>query len=297
MRAAPRLAVLMMLLALAAPAAAEPPAVDPNEPPEAPESAPREKRYWRRHLWHLVTAFGTNLAGNEYQGRVGTSTDPLIFSDPPGFDSSVRNWLRRDDPEKNYYLHNRSVIGLALTTGAIVLGHLGEERWRRGMADDATGLIELWYFDKGATELAKNIFGRQRPESEFGFVDPNSVGDDNLRHSFWSGATSRQFALMSYADRIVAARVHSRTARAFSFAGFYGLAAYVGYSRIAEDEHYFSDVVAGAAAGVLTARGFYRAHHPGKRSTGEPEEARLRLVSLAPTPGGVSVMFSIRIPN
>jgi len=269
---------------------------------DAPE--PSGKGYFRRHLWHLVTAFGTNLASNEYQGLVGTSTDPLIFSDPPGFDRSMRNWLGRDEPTTNFVLEQRTKAAVLMGAGAIVLSNLGREHAGRWMADDATGFLEVWYFDKGATELAKNIFGRQRPELEFVDDDPNVTAaqkqelleDESRRHSFWSGATSRQFAIMSYLDRVVSARVRSRPARVASFAAFYAFASYVGYSRVAQDEHYMTDVIAGAAAGILTARAFYRAHHPpdAAHESGAP---RVALTSFSAARGGVTVMFSIRTPS
>jgi hypothetical protein len=258
----------------------------------------KQKGYFRRHLLHWVTAFGTSYADGLYEDQVGYSKDPLIFSDPPGIDRWVRHGLSQDRPTQNYVLENRSTVGMALTLGAVVLSNLGREHAGRWIADDTTGFVEIWFFDKGASGLVKNIIGRQRPPLEFIDEDDDlspeerqEEEDKRTNHqSFYSGAASHQFAMMSYADALVAGRVKSRPARIASFLGFYGYAAYIGYSRIEADKHYFTDVVAGAAAGILIGRGFYSIHHRSER-----HDRRVTLRSVAPIPGGVSVLWSVRL--
>ena len=263
--------------------------------------SPEKRGYFRTHLLHWLTAFGTSYADSVYEDKVGYSNDPLLFADPPSIDRWVRDGLSQSEPTKNFVLENRSEVGAVLALGAAVFSNIGRERSGRRMADDITGIVEVWFFDKGASGLAKNIVGRQRPEIEFiddddelSAAEKEEESSKRTNHqSFYSGATSRQFALMSYADALVAGRAASRGARVASFLGFYGYAAYVGYSRLEADEHYFTDVVAGAAAGILIGRGFYNAHHRDGLSA-RPAH-RVRLSSIGPAHGGIVSSFSVRL--
>lgn len=274
--------------------------------PETPDSddaaeSPKRRGYFSRHWRHWLVAFGTSYADSVYEDQVGYSNDPLLFADPTSIDRWVRNGLSDPEPSKNFLLENRARVGAALTLGAAVLANLGRERSGTRIADDVTGIVEVWFFDKGSSGLVKNIVGRQRPEIEF--IDENDdlttaeKDEESAKRtnhqSFYSGSTSRQFALMSYADAIVAGRVTSRAARVASFVGFYGYAAYVGYSRLEADDHYFTDVVAGAAAGILIGRGFYQAHH--KDESPPWWRRRVKLTSVGPANGGIAVTFSVRL--
>lgn len=258
--------------------------------------------YFRRHAWHWVTSIGVSMLDNEYEDRVGYSTDPLLFSDPPGFDQTFRGWLKEDDFEKNFVLENASDIGLAAAFGAAVLSAIGEDHAGRTMFDDATGVVEIYFFDKGASGLVKNIIGRQRPEIEYIHeqedltpAEREEEEEKRTNHqSFYSGATSRQFSLASYADRLVARRLTGKGSRAASFLGFHALAAYVGISRMQSDRHYLSDVIAGAAAGIFIGRGFYRAHHP-EPGRGEPRESRVRVASFTTGGRGAALMLEISL--
>src|SRR5262249_9680101 len=138
------------------------------------------------------------------------------------------------------------------------------------MAEDVFGVLEAFLVNRSADDLLKNIVGRERPALEF--ADPNVIGQTaydaiattpHNHRSFPSGHSSGSFTWASYMERVVARKVGMRsTARKISFAAFYGLAGYIAYSRIREDEHYFSDVVAGSAMGLTMGRTFYRLEHP-----------------------------------
>jgi len=292
-RLTPGWAAAVLVLAPAAGPAL--PAQDASEPHES---------YLERHILHWALAAGMSLADNEYEDRVGYSTDPLLFGDPPGIDRWVRDRVMVEDFHDNGVLRQRGNIALALGAGAAVLGNLGREGAGRDVLDDLTALAEIWFFDKGASGLVKNIVGRRRPKLEF--IDENETLTPVQREeemekrsnhqSFYSGATSRQFSLLSYADRIVAGRVSSHAARAASFLVFNGFAAYVGWSRIQSDKHYMTDVVAGAAAGIFIARGFHRAHHPDedRHARGHTPQRRVRLASVHVGRGGAALMLAVQ---
>jgi hypothetical protein len=89
-------------------------------------------------------------------------------------------------------------------------------------------------------------------------------------------------------------------ARKISFAAFYGVAGYIAYSRIREDEHYFSDIVAGAALGAFVGRTFYRQEHPeefGRTRTADSKERTPRVIFHAPQVlnGGAARTIGLRL--
>ncbi len=117
------------------------------------------------------------------------------------------------------------------------------------------------------TEILKRAASRTRP-------------DLSNSKSFPSGHTSNAFALATV--------VSSHYGRKAGVAA-YALAGLVGVSRIERDKHYLSDVVAGAALGVIVGR-------TATREDGEPLRGRKRFSlgpSFAPSGGGVGVGFSV----
>jgi len=90
-----------------------------------------------------------------------------------------------------------------------------------------------------ATEALKDVTHRERPN-----------GRSNK--SFPSGHTSGAFALATGLDEIFGRKVGIAA---------YLMAAFVASSRINDNKHYFSDVVAGAVLGTWIGRSFARQHH------------------------------------
>jgi membrane-associated phospholipid phosphatase len=110
------------------------------------------------------------------------------------------------------------------------------------------------------TYLTKNLVGRERPigracRAYSGYAP--ECGDDVPPLSFWSGHAAASFAAATMAC------VHHRqldlygseTADALACAVPLGVAASVALLRVLADQHYTSDVIAGAAAGVLSGLG------------------------------------------
>jgi hypothetical protein len=105
----------------------------------------------------------------------------------------------------------------------------------------AYGLTKAAAYTAVLTRALKAATDRDRPNSE-------SEG------SFPSGHTSGAFTAASYFDTAYGHRLGIP---------LYGLAAFIGYSRLAEGKHYFSDVVAGATLGVIVGRAMAK-HHKNK---------------------------------
>ncbi len=93
------------------------------------------------------------------------------------------------------------------------------------------------------TPLIKEAGGRVRPRDQTGEGDFQPFSGN---HSFPSGHTTQAFAIAS----VISEHYTNPWARGAS----YGLASLVGLSRIQDDAHYASDVVAGAAIGFLIGR-------------------------------------------
>jgi membrane-associated phospholipid phosphatase len=132
------------------------------------------------------------------------------------------------------------VVGLAAGT---IIG-IGT---RDGGGPYAVAAIEAGLWSEAATEWLKTT-GRERPVlyTEEGVAV--QVRTDNLR-SFPSGHTSVAFALAT--SHWLARRDLNGTPGLWGWLGFAG-AAGVGVARVAAGKHFPSDVVGGAALGVLT---------------------------------------------
>jgi membrane-associated phospholipid phosphatase len=105
----------------------------------------------------------------------------------------------------------------------------------------AGGFTKAAAYTAVLTKAFKVAIDRDRPNSE-------SEG------SFPSGHTSGAFTAASYFDTAYGHRVGIP---------LYGLAAFIGYSRLAQEKHYFSDVVAGATLGVIVGKAMGK-HHKNK---------------------------------
>ncbi len=121
-----------------------------------------------------------------------------------------------------------------------------------GQEDMSSEYAHAWTFSRVlmynylATELVKNTVRRPRPDG----------GDTK---SFFSGHTSTAFVTSAFVYREVDDLLDSNMEAGFSrdaikaasFGALYGWAAYVGYSRMADNKHYLVDVIVGAAVGTL----------------------------------------------
>lgn len=93
------------------------------------------------------------------------------------------------------------------------------------------------------TTLGKSALGRPRPEQS---LDADAYNPFSGQVSFPSGHTAMAFALAtSLSDDI-----H----RPWATVGLYGMATAVGWSRINDNRHWFSDVAAGALVGIASAK-------------------------------------------
>ena len=124
----------------------------------------------------------------------------------------------------------------ALVVGMFTAGRLTHGPRFRAMTYD---MLDAAVVNFAYTELIKVAVGRERPN-----------GQDNK--SFPSGHTSNAFALAAVAERHYGWKLGVPA---------YLLAGVVGASRIQQDKHYLSDVVAGATLGYIVGRTVVRVNN------------------------------------
>lgn len=136
-------------------------------------------------------------------------------------------------------------VSVGLIGGLYVGGWVLEERALREAAVEAAAASIV--AAGVVTPILKVAFGRHRPNEGLGPYELDPFGG---KKSFPSGHTTQAFALMS----VLAA--HSPHPELDVL--LYGIAAGVGVARIYHDDHFLTDVLAGAAIGTVVGRTMVR---------------------------------------
>jgi membrane-associated phospholipid phosphatase len=188
-------------------------------------------------------------------------------------------------------LHRFSLIGntiggpgpLALSAALFAGGRLAHHA---ELADLGRWGIQAVAVSGITTGVLKGIVGRQRPYAAAGDIDVYRLGHGfgNKEYtSFPSGHTSAAFAVATVLARGTAG--DSRFTHRVVTVLAYGAATAVGLSRMYENQHWSSDVVAGAAIGVTSGLAVVRRgrNSPGY-APGLSVESVLRRTSIVPAP-------------
>jgi membrane-associated phospholipid phosphatase len=144
------------------------------------------------------------------------------------------------------------IWGSLFTAGMFAAGRLSDRPRFRAMTYDMVGAVVVTF---GYAQVIKVAVGRERPSGE----------NDQ---SFPSGHASNAFALATVAERHYGWKIGVPA---------YVIAGVVGASRIQQDKHYVSDVVAGATLGYIVGRTVVRVN-------GRPLEKGPRAASLQVLP-------------
>ncbi|WP_176062239.1 phosphatase PAP2 family protein [Anaeromyxobacter diazotrophicus] len=192
---------------------------------------------------------------------------------PPGFDGDLARslaWGNRDLASKG-----SDVLQVAIGAGA--LGYAVLDGRRRG--DLEAGLANALLITE-ATSLAllvdesvKYAVGRARP---YAWLGGTRTADRDANLSFFSGHTTFAFAVAASTSTLLVEQ-GAPDAALVSVAAF-ALAGTTGYLRLAAQQHYLSDVLAGAAVGTAIGWAVPHFFHA-------PREGGLR---LQPAPGGIA---------
>lgn len=250
----------------------------------APAQPNREQTV--RALKGMAVGFAAYLGGNV--AREWAGPDRSLFSAPTGLDRFFRdalyqpgkttNWL---DANGLYYL---IFGGLGVATATSVASQGGWDVYEIGYdaAAYSTGIL----LTGGLTRIIKGVVSRPRPYAYFG-TRPIPEDTSEAYRSFVSGHASIAFYIAAFLRYRLNATFpeSSRWQRQASNLILFGLATYTAYSRLQIDQHYVTDVVAGALLGVAIARLTHRWFYP-PSSTASANIAR-----ISPSPG----MIHIRI--
>ena len=180
--------------------------------------------------------------------------DEGIKPRPEGEDSFVRKAPRA--------LDSPAVLGIAAAT--FLVGELADDD-----VTSETGLhtLETLALTSLVTSAVKVVVGRSRPNPDSPPDEFDSFNGHDSYRSFPSGHTSRAFALAT----VVTLELDDQA----SWIPFvaYPLATWVGVTRVLDRDHWPTDVLAGAALGLLTAQIW----HGIRRSDDDQERTILRL--------------------
>ncbi len=176
------------------------------------------------------------LSAGLFAGFMFTIDGPIAQSAhgaaSPGTLNTARQFDRLGDP-----------TGLLPIIGGIAL--TGLITHRSAVMRVALRSAESVVLASAVAQVGKYAVGRVRPNA-----DPDLDALDFLMvsssPSFPSGHTAAAFAL--------ATALGDGVDKTWARVGFYALASGTGWARIAEEQHWLSDVVAGAAVGILSAR-------------------------------------------
>ena len=192
-------------------------------------------------------------------------------------DKDIRNFSQRNQSRTANNVFNVDKYYYTEFVGASIIAFYGY-----GLIDNnnsvrklAVKLTEATLLATSLTVITKTVVGRGRPYKQDTQYYTNPFTFDNDYNSFPSGHTTLAFAYST----VMANEVDN----IFWKVGWYTAAGLVGYSRIYHNQHWFSDVMMGAAIGYFSGE-FVNNH-----DTNKDEKMK---ISLYPFPGGLAFQLS-----
>lgn len=199
----------------------------------------------------IAGAIGLDVA-SENVAKDALAPDACRWCSPGVLDDSLRGVTVWNDPGRAKRMSD--IVGYGLTpigVAALFLFASTNTAPRRAIrtVDDLIVMFEIVWGTKLVTQLVKISAARQRPYVNYRTEPAPLSQEDNL--SFFSGHSSLTFSIAVGAG-LLAHRRGYRLEPVIWGTGL-ALAAATAYLRMAADRHYFTDVVAGGAAGALGA--------------------------------------------
>ncbi len=244
-------------------------------PPPAPEPvlrAPRLEVGVKRAA--LVTGAALVLWGAAELERATDEVARCRWCDPPGFDRWSRRELRWSDPGAAGDASDVLMFAVSLGSAAAVAWLAAREADRSEVVEDVFLVVAALAVTDALTRGTQQAAARLRPQA-WDAGEPR--GDRDLR-SFFSGHTSGVFAAATAATQV--SRLRGRRGWAWVAASGFTAAAATGWLRVAADQHWATDVLAGAAVG--TAIGWAVPSACLTRAAG---------AAVVPAPGGFAIVF------
>lgn len=265
--------------------------------PERGEGTPRTwNPAWRRFETGDYVLTGTALATSIGAALIPTS--PNRWRGRVGLDESVRKAIGITDYDRGVWARDTSDVLLSFAvTYPLLVDSLIVTYWYRSSEDVATQMAlisaEAMSVAAAVQGLSAGLASRERPYVREcgGKVDANLRDCSGRKpyRSFFSGHTSQAFAGASVA---CSHHIHHRVfgepfADGFACGTALTVATATGLMRIVGNQHYFTDVAAGATVGLLSGFGIPWLLHYGPLAR-QNENTGLR-VSVIPTPGGLGL--------
>lgn len=226
-----------------------------------------------------------NVSANFYTSPLRfDSEDWIKFSAVVGLtgiatlaDKDIRNFSQRNQSNFSNSIFNADKYYSTEFVGGSVLAFYGY-----GIIADnsnirklAVKLTEAAFLAGSITLVTKILVGRGRPYKQESNYYTNPFTFDNDYNSFPSGHTTLAFAYST----VMANEIDN----IFWKVGWYGAAGLVGYSRIYHNQHWFSDVLMGAAIG------YFSGQFVSKNDLNNYKKIE---ISLYPFPGGLAFQLS-----
>ncbi len=169
--------------------------------------------------------------------------------------------------------YGEAKYGVALSAGLYTGGLLAH---KEGLRESGILLFESIAFAGVTTTIIKSLVGRARPYMDRGNLHFRPFQLDNDYLSFPSGHATVAFSVSS----VLAERIGNTAASV----ALYSVATLTAASRVYNDEHWLSDIAAGAIIGTVSGLAVCRYH------SGDGDGMSLR---ISPRPGGMtaSIMF------
>ncbi len=223
--------------------------------------------------------------------NIADDKKPVIRGYLP-FEESFQRWLGGECKiGKQNFLDD--TFGSAITpVASLVLLSVANLSYPRGdktkdVSQDLFLFVTGVFATKGITDITKGIFTRERP---FHHILKDSLdttakyGYAYTQKSFFSGHTSGAFFSVSFLNLRVREIMRQQMTKSeydnwkwVSSGTLFGWASFVGLSRVHAYKHHLSDVIVGAAAGILISELFYNFNKNPENSSGTNSPAMFQI--------------------
>jgi PAP2 superfamily len=250
---------------------------EPPASPVSPEPRPRLTLDFSTHAWLTGGMLAAVGASQLLSDHLAPST--CRWCDPPQLDRWARRQLLWKDVKQATMIGNLLIVAVPVsaTLTLSLMAHADGAGFREG-AEDLLVLTEATSVALTLMQVAKFTSGRLRPDAWAGSGSTTA----NSRMSFFAGHGSTSFAIAAAGTQVL--RLRGRPGWKWFAAISFVSAAATGMFRVASDNHWLTDVVAGAAIGTAVGLSvpLLVLHPAGEHSTG---------VTLVPAPGGLALTF------
>ncbi|MBW2735343.1 MAG: phosphatase PAP2 family protein [Deltaproteobacteria bacterium] len=244
--------------------------------------------------WIGSGIFGAVAAAFALVGPLGDTPWTGGLGGAEGVDEKVRDALRAKSLEARFRARDISDVMLSSIVAYPFIDALLVAGWLRRSPEVAQQMalidMQVYAVTLGTLSVFKSIGHRERPYGRIcGDERPDDARDCDSRDryfSFFSGHTAMSFAAASVncSHHIHLGLYGSKAADVLSCVTGFAVASGTGVMRMVGDQHYFSDVVIGAAVGTVIGFGLpwllhYR-HQPQKAQDVPPRAASLQIVPM-----------------